>query len=405
MRPLAAGATVHRGVFHRLPMGETRMPRVTGYGYSVPTNGNDIPVSENFWPANPICIPMSDFRVVRLDTPMEAHTFDARLGSAPGLDLKVFALRGPEETAWAAFGRAHVYHIASARDDLPPQWFANRDLLERTPSLLAVSTYGAGYDTVDVAACTEAGVCVMNQAGSNAAAVAEHALGLMLGLSKRIAESDRRLRRGERFARHEAIGADLEGAVLGLVGIGHTGTRVARLAHAFGMRVLACDPNLQAQEIQRRGAEPVSMPTLLAAADVVSLHCPLEVATRGMIGRAEFAMMKRGALFITTARGGIHDEDALYEALVERRLAGAGLDVWAVEPPAVKHPLLALDTVIATNHTAGVTKGSRRMMASMGAEQIIGLSEGQCPPRIVNPEVLPLFGRRFQEMLGRPLRG
>jgi D-3-phosphoglycerate dehydrogenase / 2-oxoglutarate reductase len=344
---------------------------------------------------------MSVVRVVRLDTPMEAHTFDSRVGTAPGVDLKVFSLEAPEAMTWAAFAQSHIYHIASARDDLPLKWYANTSLLTQCPQLLAVSTYGAGCDTVDVAACTEAGVCVMNQAGSNAAAVAEHTLGLMLGLSKRIAESDRRLRRGERFARSEAMGTDLEGAVLGLVGLGHAGTRVARIARALGMRVLACDPYLSQQEVERRGAEPVTLQALLAAADVVSLHCPLAADTRGMIGRAEFGAMKPGAIFITTARGGIHDEEALYDALVEGRLAGAGLDVWSVEPPQAQHPLLTLDQVIATAHTAGVTTGSRRAMALMASDQIIALAAGTPPPRLVNPEVLPRFKRRFEDILDR----
>lgn len=346
---------------------------------------------------------MSALQLVRLDTPLDAHTFDALIAAAPGVAQRVFALGQDEPQAWAAFAEAHVYHIASARDDLPSHWLAGPSLLQKCPQLLAVSTYGAGYDTVDVAACTAAGVCVMNQAGSNAAAVAEHTLGLMLGLSKRIAESDRRLRRGERFTRAQAMGRDLEGAVLGLVGIGHAGTRVALLGRALGMRVLACDPLLAPQEIERRGAEPVSLELLLARSDVVSLHCPLLDETRGMVGRAQFAAMKPGALFISTARGGIHDEQALCEALVQGHLAGAGLDVWSLEPPALDHPLLKLDTVIATQHTAGVTHGARLKMAAMAAEQIIALARGQRPARLVNPEVWPLFARRCERVLGRAL--
>jgi D-3-phosphoglycerate dehydrogenase len=344
---------------------------------------------------------MSLLQVVRLDTPMDAPTFNAMLAAAAGVEQRVFAMGQDDEQAWAAFGQAHVYHVASARDDLPPHWFVNDNLLQKSPHLLAVSAYGAGYDTVDVLACTQAGVCVMNQAGSNAAAVAEHTIGMILGLSKRIAYSDRRLRRGERFTRAQAMGGDLEGAVLGLVGMGHAGSRVAALGRALGMRVLGCDPLLSAQDIERRGAEPVSLPTLLTSADVVSLHCPLLDSTRGMMGRAQFAAMKPGALFITTARGGIHDEQALCEALEQGHLGGAGLDVWAVEPPAIDHPLLKLDNVIATNHTAGVTVGAYQKMASMAAEQIIALAGGVRPARLVNPEVWPLFASRFERIFGR----
>jgi D-3-phosphoglycerate dehydrogenase len=342
------------------------------------------------------------FRVLRLDTPLDAATFDTSVRGSPGVALQVFPTSGKEAQTWSAFAQAHVYHIASARDDLQPHWFANRQLLERSPNLLAVSTYGAGYDTVDVQACTDAGVCVMNQAGSNAAAVAEHTIGLMLGLTKRIAESDRRLRRGERFTRQEAMGTDVEGAVLGLVGMGHVGTRVARLGHALGMRVLATDPYVATAEIARRGADPVSLQQLLATADVVSLHCPLTEETRGMINEAAFDAMKPRALFITTARGFVHDEQALHKALVTGKLAGAGIDVWSVEPPPPEHPLLKLDHVLATNHTAGVTTGARKTMASMAATQILALARGNQPARLVNPEVWPAFVRRYQQMLGRP---
>lgn len=340
------------------------------------------------------------FRVLRLDTPLDAVTFDTTIRGAAGVELEVLPPTGDDARTWAGFAKAHAYHIASARDDIALHWFARRELLERAPDLLAVSAYGAGYDTVDVAACTAAGVCVLNQAGSNAAAVAEHTLGLMLGLTKRIAESDRRLRAGERFARHEAMGTDVEGGVLGLVGIGHVGTRVARLGQALGMRVLAADPYVDPTEIARRGAEPASLEEVVRASDVLSLHCPLTDETRGMIGRAAFDAMKRGALFITTARGGIHDEDALHDALVCGKLAGAGLDVWSVEPPPIGHPLLALPNVLATHHTAGVTTGARRNMASMGATQILALARGERPARLVNPEVWPAFMRRFERVRG-----
>ena len=343
------------------------------------------------------------FNVVRLDLPLDGASFDAIITAEPTLSLEIGPAFGNDATAWQALSTAHVYHVSSARDDMPAPWFVAAPLLTRCPDLLAVSSYGAGYDTVDVAACTHAGVAVVNQAGSNAGAVAEHTLGLILGLSKRIGESDRRLRRGERFTRQDAIGFDLDGRTLGLIGIGHAGTRTARLARAFGMAVLATDPFVAPDEIARRGAEPVSLQTLLQHADVVSLHCPLDAGTGGLMGAPEFASMKAGALFITTARGGIHDETALLNALASGHLGGAGLDVWAVEPPVANHPLLELDNVLATAHTAGVTHGSRRQMATMAASQIVALAGGARPPRLVNPEVWPLYAQRFERVLGRPV--
>lgn len=348
--------------------------------------------------------PVNRLRIVRLDLPMDAAAFDAMVCDAPTLGLSVEPATGNDATAWQALSQAHIYHVASARDDMAPHWYVAPPLLARCPDLLAVSTYGAGYDTVDVDACTRAGVCVVNQAGSNAGAVAEHTLGLMLGLSKRIGESDRRLRRGERLTRQDLVGSDLAGRTLGLVGIGHAGRRVAQLAHAFGMRVLATDPLLEPQQIRARGAEPVPLVQLLAQSDVVSLHCPRDHHTTGMIGAPEFAAMKPGALFITTARGGIHDEAALLQALRSGHLAGAGLDVWALEPPTSDHPLLALDNVLATVHTAGVTHGSRRQMATMAADQILALAQGARPPRLVNPEVWPAYAQRFASITGRPVQ-
>lgn len=265
--------------------------------------------------------------------------------------------------------------------------------------MLFVSTYGTGFDTVDVEACTEAGVCVLNQAGSNANAVVEHAMGLLLGLSKRIAACDRRLRRGQSFVRHELMGFDLEGRTIGLVGIGHAGTRMARLARAFGMKAIAYDPCIAVAEIALRGAQAVDMQTLLATSDVVSLHCPLDETTRGQYGAKAFASMKPGALFISTARGDIHDESALAHPLASGHLGGAGLDVWSVEPPAATHPLLQLENVIATYHIAGVTIEARWRMATMGAEQLLAALAGSRPPRLVNPEAWSRCERRLHAFL------
>ena len=340
-------------------------------------------------------------RVVRLDTPLDAPSFDNLIRSDDSVSLEVAPLTDTASEAWQALENAHVYHIASAKDDLPRHLYAEAPLLQRCPDLLAVSAYGAGFDTVDVQACTQAGVAVVNQSGSNSGAVAEHTLGLMLGLCKRIAESDRRLRRGEHFTRADMMGFDLMGRTLGVVGIGHAGGRVAQLARAFGMTVLATDPYVSPEEISRRGADPVSLQELLRRSDVVSLHCPLDASTRGMLGAAQFSAMKKGSLFITTARGHIHDEAALEQALRSGHLGGAGLDVWSVEPPAMDHPLLSLDNVLATHHTAGVTIDSRRQMATMGATQILELAHGARPTRLINPEVWPAYASRFERILGR----
>ncbi len=341
------------------------------------------------------------FSVVRLDLPLDAAIFDGIVSADPQMALSVQKVQGNEPALAQALATANAYHITSARDDLAPQWFANAKLLQACPRLLVVSTFGAGYDTVDADACTQAGVCVVNQSGSNARAVAEHALAMTLGLAKRISESDRRLRRGDRFTRVDAMGFELDGLTLGLVGIGHTGGHMARLGHAMGMRVLAHDPLLSTQQITDRGGESVSLADLLARSDVVSVHCPRDKSTLGMFNPQAFAAMKNGALFVSTARGGIHDEQALYEALVSGHLRGAGLDVWAIEPPDKQHPLLGLDNVIGTYHTAGVSPGARRQMATMAATQLVQMAKGARPERLINPEVWPAYVRRFKQILGR----
>lgn len=325
--------------------------------------------------------------------------FGIRLAQEKDISLTEISLKGDESLVWAELAQAHIYQITAAVNELPPQYRVSRHLLQRCPALLCVSSGGAGHDTVDVAACTEAGVVVVNQIGGNAAAVAEMALGLMLAVSRRIVESDRKLRTVRPFTRESVMGHDLGGKTLGIVGIGHAGTRTALLANAFGMRVLAVDPNLSDEAIRLRGAEPVSMDRLVQESDIVSLHCPSEASTKNLFDAKLFAAMKNGALFISTARGGIHDEQALFGALQTGHLGGAGLDVWETEPPALDHPLLTLPNVVATHHTAGVSHEGRANVAAMAAEQIVGLIRGIKPPRLVNPEVWNAFSARYPTAL------
>lgn len=338
-------------------------------------------------------------RVVRSDLWINP-AFDERLAREPGVSLSVFQVRGQPAAAWDLLGGAHVYHVSAAKDELPPEWFAKAGLLARCPDLLCVSSSGAGYDTVDVADCTAAGVLVVNQAGANAPSVAEHTLGLMLGVSRRMLESDRRMRRETGFSREDVMGHEIRGKTLGLVGIGHIGRRVAALGRAFGMDIIATDPFLSPEEIASRGARAVSFDQLIGQADFVSLHCPRDASTLKLMNAATYGRMKKGAIFISTARGGIHDEAALVEALRSGHLAGAGLDVWDQEPPPLDHPLLAMDNVFATFHTAGVTHEARRNVASMAAEQIAGLLAGERPPRLINPEAWSAYEKRRARILG-----
>jgi D-3-phosphoglycerate dehydrogenase len=231
--------------------------------------------------------------------------------------------------------------------------------------------------------------------------VAEHALGMMLTLSKRIIESDRRLRRERDVDRNDLIGNEVQGRTVGIVGIGNVGRRIAELCKGLlGMQVLAYDPYLSREEIAARGAEKVELDDLLRRSDFVSINCPLTKESRGMIGAREFALMQKHAFFITTARGFIHDEAALTEALRDKRIAGAGLDVWSKEPPPPEHPLLQFDNVLASPHTAGVTREARENMGRIAAEQMLDTLDGKRPPRIINPDVWPRYQERFARTFG-----
>jgi D-3-phosphoglycerate dehydrogenase len=166
------------------------------------------------------------------------------------------------------------------------------------------------------------------------------------------------------------------------------------------MKVIAYDPYLTAEEMAARGGEKVELDDLMRRSDFVSISCPLTKDNRRMIGAREFALMQPHGFFITTARGFIHDEAALYDALRDKRIAGAGLDVWDKEPPPPEHPLLQFDNVLASPHTAGVTREARVNMGKIAAEQILDALDGKRPPRIVNPEVWPAYAKRFERAFG-----
>lgn len=334
--------------------------------------------------------------VLRLDVWIDP-CFDEIVGKEAGIKLSVMDIHGDEHANWAMLAETDVYHVSAAKDEVPLKWQVTPELIARCPRLKVVSSTGAGYDTIDVEACTQAGILVVNQAGGNANSVAEHAFALMLAVIRRVVESDHLLKTATGLVREDLMGRELSGKVLGLVGIGHIGTRVARIADAFGMQVLAYDPYVDVAEIRARGATPVSLEELIASSDVVSLHCPRNKETLGMFGSKAFGNMKRGALFISTARGGIHDETALYTALEAGHLGGAGLDVWTVEPPPHDHPLLSLPNVVSTYHTAGVTHEGRRNMAAISASQILDICAGRTPPRMINPQVEAAAMSKFRD--------
>jgi len=308
---------------------------------------------------------------------------------------------GPEADNWGAMSASQVYCICSTRQEVPEQYQAKAPLLARCPDLLVVSTSGAGYDTVDVPACTAAGVLVVNQSGGNADAVAEHAVGMMLALTKNMPQTDHALRSGSTAKREAFKGWNAKGRTVGIVGLGEVGGRVARICGlGLQMKVIAYDPYLSAEQCQAKGATKVDFDTLLKEARFITLHCPYDKDTRNMINARTLAAMQPGAIVINAARGGIVNEQDLAAALKSRHISGAGVDTWVDEPPAPDHPLLAMKNVIATNHTAGITHDSRNNMASWNADQVAQILRGERPPRLINPDAWDAFCGRFERVFG-----
>lgn len=323
----------------------------------------------------------------------------------PDLEVIHIPLEASTAEAVQALSSCHGYYVMASRDELPKPLHVHAELLSKLPNLLVAASYGAGYDPLDPIACTDSGVALINQAGGNAEGVAEHAVGMMLACLKRMPEAHAAMKAGTAQNRAQLMGRDIKGKTVGVIGGGNVGSRVAEICRlAFGCEMIGADPYLDAGTMQARGIRKVDLDTLLAEADVVSVHCPLSPETRGMLNAAAFAKMKKGVVFVTTARGSIHDEDDLLAALNSGHVASAGLDVWELEPPPVDHPLLHHPAVIASQHTAGVTNESRSNITKIAALAFSDLAAGRMPPRIVNPEVKPRFAERYAAAFGTHLR-
>jgi len=329
---------------------------------------------------------------------------ETMLAGETDINLQKLTFDTAEDDNWAVVEQAHGIQLLPTIETKRP-FFPERALIERCPDLLAFSVTGAGYDMVDVEACTEAGVLLVNQGGSNAESVAQHVLGLMLVLSKQIIQGDRRMRQGpDGWGRWDFLGRELTGQTLGIIGLGNVGRRVAELATGmFNMKVLAYDPYISEDNFRQRGATPVGFDDIFSQSDFVSVNCPLTEETTAMIGDRQYRMMKPSAYFITTARGGIHDEAALAGVLSENLIAGAGLDVFDPEPPPADHPLMALDNVIISPHVAGITAECTYKMASWAAEQWVSIFKGERPPRLINSDAWDLYRERFESITGAPV--
>jgi len=263
-------------------------------------------------------------------------------------------------------------------------------LLDAAPSVRIVANLAVGYDNVDLAAATERGVLVTNTPGVLTETVADLAFALILALARRLVEGERVVREGRWPLWRPAflLGRDVHGATLGIVGRGAIGLAVARRARGFDMRVLYWSRQRKRDAEAALGIEWCELDDLLRRADFVSLHVALSPETRNLVGARELALMKADAVLVNTARGGVVDQEALVQALREKRIGGAALDVFAVEPLPPDDPLLAIENVLVAPHVGSATIETRTKMADLAVDNLLAFFGGERPRTPVNPEVL-----------------
>lgn len=248
-------------------------------------------------------------------------------------------------------------------------------VVEAARSLKVISRYGVGLDNIDLAAAAAAGIVVTNTPGTNDASVADLTMGLILALARHLPQIGAKVKAG---GWGRLLGMELAGKVLGIAGLGRIGRGVARRASAFDLKILGWDQVRDEEWAARTGVTYVSWEELLEGSDLLTLHLPLTPSTRGLLGAAELARLKPGAYLINTARGELVEEQALYEALVSGRLAGAGLDVLATEPPG-DSPLLQLENVLVTSHIGGYTGEAVQRMGLLAARNVLSVLAGERP--------------------------
>jgi D-3-phosphoglycerate dehydrogenase len=263
-------------------------------------------------------------------------------------------------------------------------------IIEQAKRLQIVSRFGVGYDAVDVVSLTRAGIPLTVVGTANSVTVAEHALLLILALAKRTLLYDREVRKGNWNIRFDMPAYDIAGRKVLILGFGRIGRRLVSRLVAMEMRVLVHDPYVVQDAITCAGATPVEdWRAVLPEIDFLSVHCPKNEETNGMVGTGELAVMQPTAFVVNTARGGIVDETALYHALKEGVIAGAGIDPFVVEPAPVDTPLFELDNIIVSPHSAGVTMESVHRMGYWAAKNVVDCFDGKLnPDNVINKEVL-----------------
>ncbi len=264
-------------------------------------------------------------------------------------------------------------------------------VMDAASRLKVVSNFAVGFDNIDIPAATSRGIVVTNTPEVLTDTVADFAFCLILAAARRLVEADAYARAGKWKTWEPLLlaGQDVHGATLGLIGLGRIGSAVARRAKGFEMRVIYYDPYRRQDLETSLGIEYRAFTDVLRDADVLSVHVPLSEQTRHLIGREQFGMMKKTAVFVNTSRGPVVDQRALAEALASRRIFAAGIDVFEQEPMPADDPLLRLDNVVVAPHIASASVPTRIRMATLAAENLVAVLQGQRPPNPVNPEVLP----------------
>ncbi len=261
-----------------------------------------------------------------------------------------------------------------------------REVIEAADKLKIIARAGVGVDNVDVEAATERGIMVVNAPESTSVTVAEHTMGLIMALARKISIADKSVKEGK-WEKSRFMGIELAGKTLGIIGMGRIGSQVAKRCQAFDMDVLVNDPYITEEVASKIGARVVDKETLLKNSDVITIHVPLTPETKHSISRKEFDLMKESAFIINCARGGIIKEDDLYEALKSGKIGGAGLDVFENEPPEGS-PLLELDNLVATPHIGASTKEAQSGAAIIVANEVKKVFLGEAPKNVLNMPVL-----------------
>ncbi|MEK5270124.1 D-glycerate dehydrogenase [Aeribacillus sp. FSL K6-8394] len=265
----------------------------------------------------------------------------------------------------------------------------DKSLLDKAKNLKIISNMAVGYNNIDVEAATQRKIMVTNTPGVLTETTADLTFALLLATARRLIEASEYLRQGKwkTWSPMQLIGQDVFGATLGIIGMGRIGEAVARRAKGFDMKVLYYNRNRKPKAEQSLGVEYADLPELLQTSDFVCILTPYTPETRNLIGEKELKLMKKTAVLINTARGGIVDEEALFQALKKGEIWGAGLDVFEKEPVPVDHPLLTLPNVVALPHIGSASKKTRLRMANIAAENLIQGLQGKTPNNLVNPGI------------------